>query len=103
MRTKESSDADDDADMETGDADTDDNADESHFYKMRFVTVAHLRNMQANHFMTPLAPSKVHAKRLTETYHSYRLSYAHEVGSSFDPDLEDVGTTSDVPAKPLPL
>ena len=32
------------------------------------------------------------AKR--KIYHSYRLSYAHEVGSSFDPDL-------DVPAKPL--
>ena len=49
------------------------------------------------------------AKR--KIYHSYRLSYAHGVGSSFDPDLEDVGgyenelrgTTSDVPAKPLPL
>ena len=48
------------------------------------------------------------AKR--KIYHFYRLSYAHEVGSSFDPDLEDVGgyenelrgTTSDVPAKPLP-
>ena len=38
----------------------------SHFYRMRFVRVAHLRNMQANHFMTPLAPSKVHAKRLME-------------------------------------
>lgn len=23
--------------------------------------------------------------------HSYRLSYAQEVGSSFDPDMEDVG------------
>jgi hypothetical protein len=22
--------------------------------------------------------------------HSYRVSYVHEVGSSFDPDLEDV-------------
>ena len=32
------------------------------------------------------------AKR--KIYHSYRLSYAHGVGSSFDPDL-------DVPAKPL--
>jgi len=24
--------------------------------------------------------------------HSYRVSYAQEVGSSFDPDLEDVAT-----------
>lgn len=23
--------------------------------------------------------------------HAYRLSYAHEVGSSVDPDIEDVG------------
>ena len=68
MRTKGSNDADNDADMETEDADTDDNADESHFYKMRFVTVAHLRNMQAKYFMTPLyiAFSKGHAKCQTE-------------------------------------
>ena len=46
-----------------------------------------------------------------KTYHSYRLSYAHEVGSSFDPDMEDVGgwehelrgTTTDVLAKSLPF
>jgi hypothetical protein len=24
--------------------------------------------------------------------HSYRVSYAQEVGSSFDPDMEDVGS-----------
>ena len=45
------------------------------------------------------------AKR--KTYHSYRLSYAHEIGSSFNQRLggqenELRGTTSDVPAKPLP-
>jgi len=27
--------------------------------------------------------------------HSYRLSYAHEVGSSFDPDIEDVSRWED--------
>jgi len=26
----------------------------------------------------------------SKDHHSYRVSYAHEVGSSFDPDLEDI-------------
>lgn len=30
------------------------------------------------------------ANATRKEHHSYRLSYAQEVGSSFDPDLEDV-------------
>ena len=32
------------------------------------------------------------ANATRKEHHSYRISYAQEVGSSFDPDLEDVAT-----------
>ena len=32
------------------------------------------------------------ANATRKEHHSYRVSYAQEVGSSFDPDLEDVAT-----------